>query len=655
MPSDAIDELHALAQRGNLDGIRALVRSGAVRASDAADDRVTALHWAAINAHLDCARFLIEQGADVNAAGGELEATPLQWCARNGHLDMMRLLLAHGADPCYADRQGFNTLHVVTHSSLVMPLVYMLQLEAFSTPSGIDVPDPQRHSALMWAAYQGDAVSVDVLLRHGASVRIADDAGLTPLHWAVVGGSRLCIRRILEHGGSVQATAHDGKTPRELAMELHSLVAYHGALGELGRHEDGRPRRRLVPPSMRAQTTFLVPFIALGAAFALLPHVAWYLVPFAAVAALVAMHVFVVSGVLDPMQRDQVRRSYHFFGIVFATIAWGTIMWALHLVVSRPPRLTWNAVMLALLTVVVRSAVVCASVDPGYCWRPSSAEERRREVMALAEHGRLNGQGFCVPCMAPRPLRAKHCHVCGRCVARADHHCPWVANCVGLRNHRAFIVLLVAACTLISMFVQSSYLYYEINVPASFGPLFIAECVRLNGMMFYTTLWAALVNFWLVLLLVLQVVQICRQLTSAEASNLGRYGYMGGPGPSMTSQTGYIQQQTERMSAAGMDRAEIDARLRGRPVRRRGLAAAAKGAGNWLLSIVGLDLFTRGMAGQGLSRTSAATNPFDHGILANVRDFWTCGRYYGLDYMSLYELPPGGVHPPQRPRSTDRA
>ena len=154
MPSDTVDELHALAQRGNLDGIRALVRSGAVRASDAADDRVTALHWAAINAHLDCARFLIEQGADVNAAGGELDATPLQWCARNGHLDMMRLLLAHGADPCYADRQGFNTLHVVTHSSLVMPLVYMLQLEAFSTPGGIDVTDPQRHTALMWAAYQ---------------------------------------------------------------------------------------------------------------------------------------------------------------------------------------------------------------------------------------------------------------------------------------------------------------------------------------------------------------------------------------------------------------------------------------------------------------------------------------------------------------------
>lgn len=42
-----------------------------------------------------------------------------------------------------------------------------------------------------------------------------------------------------------------------------------------------------------------------------------------------------------------------------------------------------------------------------------------------------------------QPMRAKHCQTCKRCVRRFDHHCPWIENCVGERNHRWFIVYLL--------------------------------------------------------------------------------------------------------------------------------------------------------------------------------------------------------------------
>ncbi|NXH12069.1 ZDH12 palmitoyltransferase, partial [Bucco capensis] len=48
----------------------------------------------------------------------------------------------------------------------------------------------------------------------------------------------------------------------------------------------------------------------------------------------------------------------------------------------------------------------------------------------------------CGYCMVKQPLRAKHCQQCQHCVRRYDHHCPWIQNCIGERNHPLFIAYL---------------------------------------------------------------------------------------------------------------------------------------------------------------------------------------------------------------------
>ncbi|KAJ3809040.1 ankyrin repeat-containing domain protein, partial [Lentinula aff. lateritia] len=189
------DTIFLAAQRGDLSLLHALFAQGA-HATDRDSQNITALHWASINAHLHICRELLERGAEVDARGGDLDATPMQWAARNGYLYVVKLLLEWGADPTLKDGQGYNALHLITHSSAVMPLLYLLQQRKVD----VDSVDLQGHTALMWAAYQGDAVSVDVLLKHGADVTTKDEGGLTPLHWAVVRGNKAVIKKLLESG-----------------------------------------------------------------------------------------------------------------------------------------------------------------------------------------------------------------------------------------------------------------------------------------------------------------------------------------------------------------------------------------------------------------------------------------------------------------------
>jgi len=49
---------------------------------------------------------------------------------------------------------------------------------------------------------------------------------------------------------------------------------------------------------------------------------------------------------------------------------------------------------------------------------------------------------WCVHCEIFKPPRAHHCSNCNRCCLKFDHCCPWVGQCVGHYNHKAFILFL---------------------------------------------------------------------------------------------------------------------------------------------------------------------------------------------------------------------
>jgi len=61
-----------------------------------------------------------------------------------------------------------------------------------------------------------------------------------------------------------------------------------------------------------------------------------------------------------------------------------------------------------------------------------------------------------------KPFRAHHCRACGTCVLKYDHHCPWVGQCVGARNHK-FFVNFVFWATIFCIWILATLLVFVVK------------------------------------------------------------------------------------------------------------------------------------------------------------------------------------------------
>ena len=79
-------------------------------------------------------------------------------------------------------------------------------------------------------------------------------------------------------------------------------------------------------------------------------------------------------------------------------------------------------------------------MDPGYVEKSHNFQALLQQLISEEYHLDY----ICVYCENLRPENAEHCNFCNRCVQKFDHHCVFVDNCLGYRNHKWFIMLLLS-------------------------------------------------------------------------------------------------------------------------------------------------------------------------------------------------------------------
>ena len=92
--------------------------------------------------------------------------------------------------------------------------------------------------------------------------------------------------------------------------------------------------------------------------------------------------------------------------------------------------------------------------DPGLVARDASgifrehfqAELERAQATNDPAQVKRVKRAYCLKCNIPKPKGAHHCSLCGRCVRRMDHHCPWINNCAAERTIKPFVLFLAYVC-----------------------------------------------------------------------------------------------------------------------------------------------------------------------------------------------------------------
>ncbi|XP_063677128.1 palmitoyltransferase ZDHHC1-like [Bolinopsis microptera] len=110
----------------------------------------------------------------------------------------------------------------------------------------------------------------------------------------------------------------------------------------------------------------------------------------------------------------------------------------------------------------VISKTVCTLSNPAdrsLIKDPKSTYGKEKPLFDRAKQGHvINTDNYCQICTTTVDVSSRHCSQCQKCILRFDHHCDYINNCVGRRNYKYYITLLMSA-SIYSLIVFTNILY----------------------------------------------------------------------------------------------------------------------------------------------------------------------------------------------------
>jgi ankyrin repeat protein len=203
--------IHYAVRAEHLDVVKVLVERGAdINMGD--NDELTPLHKSAYRGLTEISEYLISKGANISAEDRR-GVTPLHLAAARGHNKVMELLLAKGAEINTADKDGETPLHRAAKNGYPRAIDFLAEKGA-----DLNVPDNHGKTALYWTVERRRYTSIAALLRAGADTEIGiKRTEETPLHKALAENDIRAIEMLVKGGADVNMANSKGETPLQIA------------------------------------------------------------------------------------------------------------------------------------------------------------------------------------------------------------------------------------------------------------------------------------------------------------------------------------------------------------------------------------------------------------------------------------------------------